>query len=78
MNIFRKISQTNVKSFWLLFVCFCIVDYLDKWIEWKWPFISKNFIVGLLIFLVLFMGFYYLAKTITYYYRKSENEEPNQ
>jgi hypothetical protein len=28
--------------------------------------------------LVLFMGFYYLAKTITYYYRKSKNEEPNQ
>jgi uncharacterized protein with PQ loop repeat len=78
MNIFRKINQTNVKSFWLLFVCILIAFYLDKWLESEWPFLSKNFIVGLLTYLVLFVVFYYVAKTITYYYRKSKNREPNK
>ncbi len=67
MNIITAIYKTRVTSFWLLTV-FNLAPFIlfFGFLKGRVNVLAHNFVVGLLGYIVIFSGFYFLMKTVTY------------
>ncbi|GHP14386.1 hypothetical protein YK48G_18110 [Lentilactobacillus fungorum] len=71
MKLFGRINKAQVSSFGLFFICNLLAFILYfNFLKEQIRILASNFLVGLVVYVLIYLLFFYFAKVVTYLFKK--------